>query len=187
MAHIRTRITKNKDEKYHISIKRKGVEIHKSFSKKEDAELYVKWKESLIDNIDNFEVPLAHTIPIESIFEMKLESIADTNKRTYNDIKNVKQTLFELIDSKKFASDMSFDDWKNLAKQLYDKDVYRGAKSGNNVRKISLETLRKFFAYCSASYSYAQAQGIELENHPLRVIQTFITPLKTKKNDDDPS
>jgi hypothetical protein len=185
MAHIRTRITKKNDEKYHVMIRKKGIEIHKSFGKKEDAELYTKWKESIIDNLENFDVAISNTITIEALFDMKLETVGVDNKRTYNDISNTKKNLLTYIDDKKFASDMTFEDWKNLAKQLYDKDVYRGAKSGNNMRKISLETLRKFFAYCSTCYSHAQTLGIELENHPLRVIQTFLKPLaknKDKKN-----
>ncbi len=163
-------------------IRKKGIEICKTFAKKDDAELYAKWKENLIELMDNFEVDISQTITIEEIFNMKLSAVGMENKRTYNDIANVKTTILDMLNENKFASDMSFEDWKNLAKSLYDKDVYRGAKSGGNIRKISLETLRKFFAYCSASYSHAQTLGIELENHPLRVIQTFITPLKAKKN-----
>lgn len=181
MAHIRSRITKKKDKTFSVEIRKRGIDITKTFSKKEDAELYCKWKENLIELMDNFDVDISQTITIEELFNMKLSSVGEGNKRTYNDINNVKTTILSCLSDKKFASDMSFDDWKNLAKSLYDKDVYRGAKSGNNIRKISLETLRKFFAYCSASYSHAQTLGIELENHPLRVIQTFITPLKKNK------
>lgn len=178
MACIRTRVTKKNDEKYHVGIRKKGVEIHKSFLFKEDAELYAKWKENLIDCMDNFEVNIKNTITLEALFDLKIKSISEDSKRTILDITNTKRTVLDYFNDKIFVSDISFEDWKNFAVALYDKDVYRGAKSGNNVRKISIETLRKLFAYASTAYSYAQSQGIEIENHPLRVIQTFITPLK---------
>lgn len=180
MATIRTRITKKNDEKYHVMIRKKGIDICKSFSKKEDAELFSKYKESLIDNMDAFEKDIKDTITLSSIFMMKLQSIDPNSKRTFNDIKNAHKTFSDFFCDKQFASEITFEDWKDFAIQLYGKDVYRGSKHGGNVRKISLETLRKLFAYASAAFSFAQSQGIEIENHPLRVIQTFIRPLSNK-------
>jgi hypothetical protein len=182
MACIRTRVTKKNDERYHVMIRKKGIEICKSFSNKEDAELYTKWKENLIDLMDNFEVKISQTLTLEALFDMKLESIDKKNKRTLDDISNVKRITLENFPNKIFVSDISFEDWKNHAMSLYDRDVYVGAKSGRNIRKISLETLRKHFAYCSASFSHAMSLGIELDNHPLRVIQTFIRPLQEAKS-----
>lgn len=181
MACLEKRPRKDGTIAYEVNIRKKGYEIYKTFDNEEDARLYSFYKERLIDNMHNFEVPLKERLTIEQIFDLKLKSIDEFERRTINDICKSKERLSMFFDPHKFIHQISYDEWLDCAKKLLDFDVFRGAEKDHNKRKMSLKSLRKIFAYLSASISHANSLGIELDNLPLKVIQTFISP-KIKSN-----
>lgn len=180
MATIEARPTDKGKISYRVMIRKKGINIYKTFHKKEDAELYVFYKERLIDNIENFEVPLGQMVTLDQIFELKISSISISNKREINDYENCKKRLKESFSGKVFYKDISLDDWRNAAKSLLATEVYRGAKTENGKRLMSPVTLKKIYYQASSVVSYVKSQGIVIDNHPLTILQTYINPMLKK-------
>jgi hypothetical protein len=111
--------------------------------------------------------------------ELKLNH-DNLTQRTKLDLMHSVQEINSYI-SDKFISEISYDDWLTVAKSLLDSDVYKGAKTENGKRKMSIVTLLRRFGYISSIISYAQQQNIPIDNLPLKIIQTFIRPLMDKK------
>ncbi len=166
---------------FRVNIRKKDVDISKTFYTEEDANLFIFYKERLLQNMANFEVSTKDCVTLEQIMDLKIKSIDQAEFRYLSDFNLSKQRLIQTLDNEKFLCDITYDDWIEAATKLYNMDIYRGGKTESCKRKMSLETLRKIFAYASASISYAIAQGIELQNHPLKVIQTFINPKRNQE------
>lgn len=179
MACIEKRNNKDGSVTHRVSIRKKGIEIYKSFSNEEDAKLYIFYKERLIENMDNFDVPLKQRIKLNEIFEIKSSSLSNCDKKTHNDFDNSASKLMRVVPDK-FYHEISYDEWLSAAKELMNIDVFRGAKNGSNMRKPSITTVRRYFACASSAVSHMQSLGVDLENMPLKVLQTFITPLMKK-------
>jgi len=181
MATIEKRISKDGKTSYRVNIRKKGIEIMRTFYDKETANLFVYYKENLINNMQNFEVPLQNRITLLQIFELKESAMDD--KSSLNHIKNAKIKLCDYFKEKIFYNEISLEEWIEAAKFLYTTDVYKGAKTENSKRKMSANTLRNIFAYASAAISYAQNKGIEIENNAQKVMNIYILPLiKESKN-----
>ncbi len=183
MASIEKRKNSDGSFSYRLSIRKKNFEIYQTFYTEEDAKLYEFYKERLIDNMEAFEVPLKDRVTVEQIFELKIKEISEYSPRNISDVNLSLDRIKQFFTNKKFINEFSFDDWLNFAKNLYGSDVFRGGKTEKGKRKMSIATLRRIFAVISSVYSNAIAMGIELENHPLKVIQTFITPLMKKEKE----
>lgn len=178
MANIRKRISRTGEITYSVNIRRKDIDVCKTFFDEEDAKMYIWYKERLIDNMKNFEVPLSDRITLQQVFEMKISTIPECNRKAISDMNMSKNRLCEIFGKNKFLHEISFEDWVNAAKKLCTCDVFRGAKTENSKRKMSTSTLRKIFAYASSSISYALKKGLNFENHPLKVMQTYINELQ---------
>lgn len=187
MASIRKRPNGN-GFSYYVSIRKKNAEIHKSFQSEEDAKLYAFYKETLIDNMKNFDIPLNSRVTLRQIYELKIDNIERDywKKVSISDFEDSYKNIFPFIKENKFVCEFSYEEWLNAAKCLLNTDVFRGAKKEHTKRKMSLNTLRRHFASASSCFSFAQSQGLDLDNHPLKVIQTFITPLIKAKQQDLP-
>lgn len=161
-------------------IRRKGLEICKTFKTEEDAKLYVFHKERLIDNMEHFDVPLKDRISLKEILDLKMRTIKEYDKRTINDLDSSFKRCLRWLPEKKYYNDLTEEDWLNCAKNLYAEDSWKGSKA--NTLKISPVTLRRIFAMISSAVSHCQAIQIPLENIPLKIIQTFINPMIKAKN-----
>lgn len=172
---------KGKDETtFRVSIRRKGVEIFKSFKTEEDAKLYAFYKERLIDNMEAFEVPLGERITLTEIFDLKINSINGYNRRTFNDLDMSFKKCKRFLPNKKYYHQFTEADWLECAKQIYAEDSWKGSKE--NKIKISPITLRRVLANVSAAVSHCISLGIALDNLPLKIIQTFVNPMIKTKN-----
>ena len=176
MATIDTRLNKDGTTSYRVSIRKKGQELYKTFSTEEDAKLYAWHKERLIDNMANFDVPLKDRVRFKDILTMKMDSLPVTDTKTMSDFKLSGERICNLLPDL-FMHEISYDTWLKCAKDLLDMDVYRGARTELAKRKMSPNTVRRHFACASSGISYAQSKGINIDNHALKVMQTFITPL----------
>lgn len=160
---------------YRCSIRKKGIEIYKTFKTEEDAKLYVFYKERLIDNMENFEVPLSHRITLEQLFEIKRKEFFGYDRRTLNDLDLVYAQIKNCLIDKVFYHEYTYEDWLECVKKMYQLESWRGSKT--NVIKISPRTLRRKFGVVSSVISCAISKGIEIENHALKVMQTYINPM----------
>lgn len=156
-------------------IRRKGFEICKTFKTEEDAKLYAFYKERLIDNMEHFDVPLKERITLEEILDLKLRAIKEYDKRTQNDMEMSFKRCKRYLPEKKYYHEFTEKDWLSCAKNLYSEDSWRGSKE--NLLKISPVTLRRILANVSSAISHCQKLGVDLENLPLKIIQTFINPM----------
>jgi hypothetical protein len=181
MSTITIRKDQEGNKTYRVAIRRKGIEIFKTFRNKQDAELYSFYKERLIDNMKAFEVTIKDTITFEQAMEMKKSQIPQHNTRELNDLDNTTTRILPYLKANEPLSNISFERWVDIAKSLLSTSVYRGAKTENGKRELSVATLRKIFAHVSSAVSYAISQGISLENIPLKVIQCYISPLIKKE------
>lgn len=176
MANIVKRIKQDGEVAYRVKIRRKNVDISKTFFMEEDAKLYAFYKERLIDNMENFEVPIKDRITLEQIFEQKIAKIPVTNKREINDVENSMHRLVEIFGDK-YYQQITYEEWVDAAKKLLGQYVFKGTKTVNTKRLMSLKTLRKIFSHASSAVSSLIYTGIEMDNLPLKVIQTYITPM----------
>jgi hypothetical protein len=185
-------IEKRKDSKgldtFLARIRKNGINIHKTFYSEEDAKLFIFYKERLIENKSKFEVPISKRITLDYCVDLKLNE-HERNAKEISSFNHARDRLNDKLGKNKFLCEISYDDWLNAAKELLTKPVYRGSKKEKNARIMSPTTLRRIFAYASSSISYTISQGVEIENLPLKVIQTHIIPMikssKTKETDED--
>lgn len=166
---------------YRVVIRRKGIEIYKSFPEEEDAKMYAYYKEKLIDNMTNFDVPLKDRVTLRQILDMKLKEMQDHDKRSKADMElSFSRVMERLPKNKMFVNQLTYEDWLEIAKDIYNTNVHRGVKQEHTARQMSPISLRRLFASLSSAMSHAQGCGIELDNHPLKVIQSYISPMIKK-------
>jgi len=180
MAHIKERVNKKGETTYSVKIRKKEVDIQKTFYSLEDAKLYEFWKERLIQNMENFEVDLKDRVTISQLYDMKSKTIKSCDKRYASDFEFSKKRLVDFFGETRFIQSITYEEWVGFTRHLLDTDVYKGAKTENGKRKMSPESARKVLAYTSASISHAISKGIELDNLPLKVIQVYLRPFLKK-------
>jgi hypothetical protein len=177
MATIKKHINKDGKTTYRLMIRRKNIDISKTFHSEEDAKLYEFYKERLIDNMEIFEVPIEQRITLKQIFELKINDSNELAKRSILDMENSFKLFHSLLDSNRFVYNISLEDWEKSAKSMYESDVFQGAKTDAGKRKMSPLTLRRNFACASAAFSTAISKGFKIDNQPLKILQTFINPM----------
>jgi hypothetical protein len=102
---------------------------------------------------------------------LKIDSSKEKNKRSISDFLHCKKIFKDVFIDKRFYTDISYLDWENAAQFLWKQETYRG--SVKNKVKRSVSTLRRLFANASSCVSHAIQNGINLENHPLKVISSL--------------
>lgn len=177
MSVISKRVNSKGEVAFRVSIRKKGKEIYKTFHSEEDAKLYSWWKESLIENMENFDIPIKSRVTLEDLLELKINDAEDLSPRSKIDIPFSVKRIIGFVGQKRFVSDISYEEWKNIMEKLSGTTVYRGTKSEVNGRSMSVSTLRRIFACLSSVFSHAISKGIDVENHPLKVMQLLINPM----------
>lgn len=177
MAVITKRVSSKGETTYRAMIRKKGMEISRTFFEKEEAERFVWWKENLIQNMENYEVPIEKRVTLEDIFQLKIEKSGDLSRRMIDDIRFSLERIVEIIGKGRFCDEISYDEWKNVVNKLSKTEVFKGSKVPKNARVMSTSTLRRIFACMSSLYSNAISSGIPLDNTPLKIIQTIINPM----------
>lgn len=183
MSVIETRKNSDGTLSYRVKIRKKDVEIYKTFITHEDAELYAFYKERLIDNMKNFDVPSKCRVTLKQIVEMKIQNLSQVNKKTLEDFTTGLNHISKFLEVNTFVSQITYEDWLNCAKSLINSDVYRGSKNESAKRKMAPATLKRILCTASSAITYAQSQGIEIENHPILIIRNYVLPLMKEKKD----
>jgi hypothetical protein len=173
MATIDERKKKDGSLAYRCSIRRKGIEIQKTFLTREDAELFAFFKERLAINMENFDVPVSQRVRLIDIIELKKREINDP--RTLKELESSHERVMNHIKPHMFLCELTLQDWAECMKKISLLSVPVRSKSIALVN-ISLSSIRRIFATLSSAFSYAIHKGIALENYPLQIIQKYINP-----------
>lgn len=171
MASIRERKIEN-GVSYTVDIRKKNINITKTFRNKKDAELWATWKEDLIDNMEAFDVKVEHMITLEDAIGLKVKELIDKGSKEINDTHYLTRDFNCFIN--KYLHEISFDDYNNLCQKMLKKEILVGGKrgvegSGRKAIQSPATVLRKFVVL-AAVYSYLIKQGFDIENHPQKVV-----------------
>lgn len=181
MASIRKIALKDGTTSYHVEIRKSGQDhIGKTFLTEEDANLFIFYKERLFTNMDSFEVDIKDMVTIKQLIELKLKDGKDLCHKSHLDFKMALTRVNENFGEETYLETITYDLWLQFAKKLHASDVFKGAKTEVGRRPMSVSNLRKIFALVSSAISYAKSTGINIQNHPLQVLQTYIRPLTSK-------
>jgi hypothetical protein len=176
MASITKKINQKGEMAFCVQIREKGVQIYKTFFSEEDANLFIFYKSKLLKNKENFDIPMKDRVTLDYCVDLKLREKNLCSKETIS-FESSRRKFNEKFGKEKFLCQLTYDDWLKAAKEIVSDPVYRGARTEKCKRIMNPSTLRRIFAYASSAISYATSKGIALENHPLKVIQTHITPM----------
>ena len=161
-----------RDGKYRVSIRKKDQDVSKTFSNKEDAELYSKWKEDLIDQIENFNPSPEELLTLDSAIDMKVE---DAEKygldfRTISSLKGLKIHFSD--DLHRSLNEFSYEFLLSKAKIFMQTEVKHGGNiaKGGNLKMPSVKTVMNRFRYLSTVLGYLNMNGFSFQNHSLAVL-----------------
>jgi hypothetical protein len=172
MATIRERTKIGGEKTYEAIIRKKGFEEWKTFSTKEDAELFAFFKEKLHRNMCNFDIPLEDRITLCDVIELKIKDMKDM--RQISEFLLAKKRVQENIKPHVFLQELNIQDWVECLKNISLKKVpVRG--NAVSVDFLSTSSLRRVFATLSSAFSNAISLGVNIKNHPLEVVQKHIT------------
>lgn len=162
---------------YRVSIRRKNQDIYKTFFEKEDAELYAKWKEDLIDQIDNFSPSPEELLTLDSAIEMKIKDAEDKELdfRTISSLKGLKIHFAD--DLNKSLNEFSYEFLLSKAKIFMQTEVRHGGHhaKGGNLKMPSVKTVSNRFRYLSTVIGYVNMNGFSFQNHSLAVLNYLNT------------
>lgn len=185
MASIRRRMTKEGEStSFTVDIRKKNISITRTFYTEEDAKLFEFYKERLIQNMENFNVPLKDRVTLRNLFELKILTIDDSNKRMRDELNCTLERLEKIFGADKYVNEINYDQWLDAAKTLYATPVFIGFDKESNRRQMSVNTLKRIIASASSVMSYALTKGIDVENHPIKIIQKYVNNLINSNNKD---
>lgn len=171
----------NKDGiSYRVQIRKKGVNIYKTFYNEDDAKLYIFYKENLIQSMDSFDVKLGDRVTFQQLLEIKKKHLTNTDKRTWNEYDILSKKYSNFFGDDKNLHEITFDDWVSFSTYLLSLEVAKGNQNRKN--PMSMRTLRRYMSTASGIISFCQKLGINIDNIPLKVIQQHITPKLRKES-----
>lgn len=177
MASVTKKNNKNGSIIHKVRINKNGVHICKSFSDPEDAELFIYYKEKLIENMKNFDVSLSQRLTLGQIFELKIEGSEELDTKSINDMRLSLSRLEAIFGENRCYFSITIEEWTESVKSIMGLKVYRGAKNKNGERDISFKSIKKIFAHASSCVTFCQNMGFKIDNKPMSVIQNTITPI----------
>lgn len=173
MANIRER-----SGRYHVEIRRKNFQsMCATFSCEEDALLWARYKEDLLDQINSFEPPKNELITLDAAIDMKLQQLTDeqATKKTIQDIVNLKTILKDHLHKSLHECDESFfrEFFASLLNTKVKRGGIRGEKSLGRTNTISPATiLSRINRLCSVFSNLIQS-GIANYNPVYPVYQHY--------------
>lgn len=170
---IKETIKVNNEKSFQVIIRKKGVEICKTFSNLEDAKLFEFYRTSLVENMANYEIPLHERIRLEDIIDLKTKDIVD--KRILCEFELSLKRIKNSIKPHAFVSELTYEDWEKCLETIIKLDIpARG--NARTIIKMSPKSVRRIFATMSSAFSHARSKGIPIENYPLQLVQKKINP-----------
>lgn len=173
------RITEKTPGRWSVSVRRKNIQVYATFSDRETAELWGKYKEDIYEEIENFSPPPEELFTLGNAVDLKAKDLKENGAaiKTIQDTLNIKKDFSPLVD--KPLSDISLEDYSKHCERMLNTIVKRGGnkEKGKPVQQ-SWATVYKKFRYLSIIYSFMQEKGIKITNHP----QAILRELEKKKN-----
>lgn len=172
--------------KYNALIRKKGQSMGATFSDRVTAELWIKYHEDLIDDLENFQVPAENLITIKDCIDFKIESCGDSNisNRSIQEFEYCKEQFSEIMDCPlgKLTPDMV----RNVSTKMLQSTVRRGGNKnveGTGVLSISspATVLRKLRVLASA-ISFMIEKGANITN-PAQIVVNQVKMSMVKKGE----
>lgn len=179
---IKERISEKGVKSYRVMIRKRGQEIMKTFSAKEDAELFEYYRTKLVENMANFDVDVKDRVRLIDVIDLKIRRLKD--ERSCGELELSCKRVLEHMKAHTFLCELTFKDWY----ACFDKISKLEIPMRNNSKMmvlISPTSVRRIFAGLSSAFSTAIMSGIQIENYPLDIVQKLINPaiksIKTKE------
>jgi len=133
-----------------------------TFGDKETAELWAIYKESIAEEIKNFEFDLDKTITLFEAIKIKIEKLKKfkADRKTILDVENLNKDFKELINTK--ICMISYNDLLSHAKNMF-------SLKGKSTENMSITTILNKLRRLSSVYSSIIEDGINVENIPLKI------------------
>jgi len=177
---------RNVKGKFHAIIRRKNKSLSATFSDKQTAEIWSKYHEDLIDNMDNFQVSPENYITYEQCLELKIQDAIENNidKRSIEDLKNSVNHFNEIKDIP--IGEITCDILRELVSKMQNSVVKKGGSKENinsgNIRKISQTTILNRLRLLACVFSYMIQNGANMTN-PAQIIVNQVKMSISKKDD----
>jgi len=123
-----------RDGSFRVQIRKKGVELTQTFSKIEDAELWAKWKEDIIDQMEAFKPPMEEMVTFEDAIDLKIKKLQEEKRdhRTIGAVVVLKSVFQEMLELSML--EITFDMLLCKAKELLKSEIRIGGKASSGGR-----------------------------------------------------
>jgi hypothetical protein len=169
-------------QRYHVQIRKKNISICASFNDRDTAILWSKYKEDLIDQIIQFDVPMNELMTLNDALDLKLKDMIEKRLDT-RDIKIIRNDFQEFLNIP--IKNIKYEDYLEKMKKMSKQIVKIGGtldRQETGIKKIqSPKTIIRKMALLSSTYSLLIGMGIDLENSALRAMQYLRKKIKEEK------
>lgn len=172
---------------YRAIIRKKSRTMSATFSDKVTAEIWVKYHEDLIDNLENFQVPSESLVTIEDCIDFKIESLRDSSvtHRTIADFEICKQEFKEIMDCplNELTPEMVRELSKIMLKSIVRKGGHKDVTGSGVVGICSPSTVLRKLRVLAAAISFMIEKGANITN-PVQVVVNQVKMSLVKKGED---
>lgn len=153
-------------------IRKKGMQFSKTLPDRETAELWARYQEDLIMEMDAFNPPKSELITLGDAFRMKIEEVSkDSTPKTIADYKTTMNHMEEHLE--KPLSAFTYDFFMDLLKNWEGSKVMRGGckdkPNHKNMKPPSPHTILRRFAYTASVFQFMVEKGIDVDNNAQKV------------------
>lgn len=171
MASIEERKNNDGSISYRVQIRKKGIDMSKTFKDLETAKLFEWYKENLIDEMEAFEVPKSELFTLQDGYELKIKCMNEAgtySSKYFLDLKRDYEAISAYIPKDTYLYKITFQDLDNLAKSLVQEILKVGGNqhdktTGKDIQ-CSPRTAQRRLMCISSIYSILQQKGVNIKN-----------------------
>jgi len=170
--------------KYRAMIRKKGVSQSATFSNRETAELWIKYKEDIIDEMEAFEVVAEDFITLKEAVEIKIEDLRKINshKKTIEDIANLHRFCHKIYEVP--INRIKVEDIKAICEYMLNETVRIGGSSnidtGIKTQQSPVTVLKKLRAL-SCVFGFMMEKGAKIANPVSPIINELRASINLEK------
>lgn len=177
-----------RDGRFKASIRKKDKKLFSIFSSRDLAEIWIRYHEDLIDNMENFNVPAENIITLEQCFELKIEDLKQKNvqKKTLEDFDNCLIEFKEIMNCP--LGEITSDMIRDISKEMLGSVVRRGGSAKYNtgsLRVCSPATVLRKLRIIASVFSFMIEKGANITNVAQIVCNQVKMSIIKTENDDD--
>jgi len=159
--------------RYYVQVRKKGKTNCASFADKETAELWGKFKEDIIDEMEAFDFQVEYTITLEEAVQKKRAEYLKRNvdKKSLTDLDALERDFSEFLKTPlhNISDAMLIDKLNNMKRQPVFKGGRQDGKTGIKSIQAPATLLRKFRILASV-YSFLIQNGAKLSNPAQHIV-----------------